>query len=237
MDRRRNAKDQRELFAGLSGEIAGTAMKTWVDLYTQHQSLRKGAHRNAVDAIRGELRRFAELRFSVLPEQIQSRFQPADNQQTGLKTYKLGLGQASGEELILPRHPGYQNGLIHLEEARLTILLLVNTESDHLHEMTVMLEGKRADDTPVTIAVHLPDDRVTKKRPHGDRQGHGACGHAALHCHIGPTLDVPPELRVPMPALTPGEVVAWVLSQVVPTPDFEPAPWEDVLGALKPLGP
>lgn len=208
-------------------------MKTWVRLYEQHQSIRKDAHRNAVAGIRGELRRFAELPFSVLGEQIQSRFQPEDNHQNGLKTFKLGLGKASGEELLLPRHPAYQKELIHLEEARLTILLLVNTESDHLHEMTVMIEGKREDETPVTVAVHLPDDRETKKNPNGDRQGHGACGHAALHCHVGPTLAIPPELRVPLPALTPAEVVAWVLSQVVPTPDFEPAPWAEVMDARR----
>jgi hypothetical protein len=203
-------------------------MRTWVDLYEQHGALRKEAHRNAVMAIRGELRRFAELPSSVLAEQIQARFQPEDNRQNGLKTYKLGLGKASGEDLLLPRHPAYQQGSIHLEEARLTILLLVDTERDHLHEMTVMIEGKRDDETPVTVAVHLPDDRETKKNPSGDRQGHGACGHAALHCHVGPTLDIPPEIRVPLPALSPGEVVAWVLSQVVPTPDFEPAPWAAV---------
>ena len=66
-------------------------------------------------------------------------------------------------------------------------------------------------------------------RPGGDRQGSGACGHAAFHCHVGPTLDAEPKVRVPLPPLHPADALDWVLSQVVP--GYEPAPWSDVEAA------
>jgi hypothetical protein len=76
--------------------------------------------------------------------------------------------------------------------------------------------------------VHLHDDRVSAKNPGGDRAGHGACGHAALHAHVGPTMNDEPKVRVPLPGLGAGQALEWVLSQVVPTLDFEAAPWASI---------
>ncbi|MCL2824561.1 MAG: hypothetical protein FWD57_11265, partial [Polyangiaceae bacterium] len=61
----------------------------------------------------------------------------------------------------------------------------------------------------------------------GDRQGSGACGHAAFHCHIGPDLDAKPKLRIPLPAIGPADALDWVLSQLCGD-GFEPAPWPQV---------
>jgi hypothetical protein len=113
----------------------------------------------------------------------------------------------------------------------LTILLSLNASTGHLHELTLMVEGKKRDGAHWTIAIHLPDDREEKSKD-GDRQGHGACGHAALHCHVGPTLDDQPKVRVPLPPLPPATLLAWLMSQVVPTLAFEPSPWPDVVAAL-----
>lgn len=73
------------------------------------------------------------------------------------------------------------------------------------------------------MAIHLPKDRESD----GDRQGSGACGHAALHCHVGPTLDADPKVRVPLPPLPPADALDWILSQVVP--GWEPTPWPEVM--------
>jgi hypothetical protein len=89
-----------------------------------------------------------------------------------------------------------------------------------------MVEGRTLQDAPWCVALHLQND----SGPSGDRAGSGACGHAAFHCHVGPTLDDEPKMRVLPPPLLPAEALDWVLSQVVP--DYEPAPWPSVVAAL-----
>jgi hypothetical protein len=44
---------------------------------------------------------------------------------------------------------------------------------------------------------------------------------------------VRPKVRVPLPALGPVEALEWVLSQLVPEPQFEPALWAEVQSAQK----
>lgn len=122
--------------------------------------------------------------------------------------------------------------LVHLPTAKLSVMALAD-RNNHLHQFTVMVEGKRADCTTWSLAVHFEDDRVSERNPDGDRKGTGACGHAAVHCHVGPDLDTAPKVRVPLPALGPVEALDWVLSQIITTNDFEPAPWADVQAALK----
>jgi hypothetical protein len=119
-----------------------------------------------------------------------------------------------------------------LASAELSLMALADRRN-HLHKFTVMVEGRRIDGSAWAVAVHFEDDRVTEKNPGADRKGTGACGHAAFHCHVGPGLDVAPKVRVPLPALGPVEALEWVLSQLVPTAKFEPAPWAAVQAALK----
>jgi hypothetical protein len=96
-----------------------------------------------------------------------------------------------------------------------------------------MVEGVRADNSTLAIAAHLPDDRKTQDNPTGDCQGLGACGHAALHCHVGPSMTTDPKVRVPMPPLGPAEILDWMIAQILPIQDFERAPWPSVLTHLK----
>ena len=197
-------------------------MRAWVELYGKHRELR--AHGDqAVIQIRQVLRSLGEQRPSVFRQNVHAQLQPRINPENGLQTYQLG------EAVVLDRLPNAQRREVHLREARLTVLLLLDRSRNHLHELTVMVEGARMDGSPWTVAVHLPDDRETQTNPSGDRQGNGACGHAALHCHVGPTLSAQPKVRVPLPPLDPGEVVEWVMSQIVPTIAFEPAPWPRVV--------
>jgi hypothetical protein len=119
-----------------------------------------------------------------------------------------------------------------LATAELSLMALAS-RGNHLHQFTVMVEGTRHDGSTWVLAVHLPDDRETAQNSDGDRQGLGACSHAALHCHVGSDLDTGPAVRVPLPALGPVEVLEWVLSQLVPTAAFEPAPWAKVVDAIQ----
>jgi hypothetical protein len=124
--------------------------------------------------------------------------------------------------------------LPNLEDARLNVQLLTGTRKHELHALTIMLTGKTPSGARWCVALHLPDDRESTECPGGDRQGSGACGHAAFHCHVGPTLDDEPKVRVPLPPLLPAEALDWVLAQVVP--DYEPAPWPFVEAALSVSG-
>ena len=73
---------------------------------------------------------------------------------------------------------------------------------------------------PDPIAMHLEDDSEDD-----------ACSHAALHAHVGPTLDATPKVRVPLPQVGPLAAFDWLLSMGVP--GWEPAPWEAVRSALE----
>ncbi len=124
-----------------------------------------------------------------------------------------------------------------LDRAELSLMALGARDTHHLHQFTVMVEGTRPDGSAWTLAVHFEDDRTTDKNNDADRRGTGAGGHAAFHCHVGSGLDVAPKVRVPLPALGPVEALEWVLSQLVPTTKFEPAPWPEVQAALKKASP
>jgi hypothetical protein len=106
------------------------------------------------------------------------------------------------------------------------VLALISRKADHVHQFTAMIEGTTRIGLPWAAAVHLEDDRAPAGQ---DRKGDGACGHAAFHCHVGPTLDHEPKVRVPLPAVGPAGALDWLLSIVVPA--WEPAPWANVVAA------
>jgi hypothetical protein len=92
------------------------------------------------------------------------------------------------------------------------------------------------DEREAVLDLDASRDRILQepaRSQKGDRQGRGAGGHAALHCHVGPDLETAPEVRVPLPAINAAEALDWVLSQIIPTDGFEPAPWADVQAALQ----
>ena len=112
-----------------------------------------------------------------------------------------------------------------LRKARLTVLAPVSRSAKHLHQFTAAIEGITLQDQPWVVAVHMDEDYAS---PHEDRKGAGACSHAAFHYHVGRTLDEEPEVRVPLPAISPAAALDWLLALVVP--DWEPAPWAEMLG-------
>lgn len=183
-------------------------MRVWAELYAQHQTVRPGA-KELPAAIR---RRLVELaaRKHCSPT-IQGRFTRRDRGPVGEWLIDQSDPGSSGELL---------EGLPWLRNARLTVLALVSRRTEHVHKFTAMIEGIARTERPWTAAVHLDDDLEPEKQ---DRKGSGACGHAAFHCHVGPTLDDEPKVRVPFPAVTPADALDWLLSTVVP--DWEPFPW------------
>jgi hypothetical protein len=187
----------------------------WFDLYRQHQRARSSGDKKWSTEVRNRLNRLME-------------HCDAPGWQTFTKKANGGLEiwEISGGPLQLGELPG-------VASAKLQVLVRSATNTGHIHEFNVLAEGTRGDGSPWTIAVHLPDDR---RDPEGDRQGLGACSHAALHCHVGPTLDHEPKVRVPLPALSLPDVLDWIIVQIIQDQDFEPARWADlqVAAALTP---
>ena len=197
-------------------------MTSWAALYGEHCSLRHKTGERSVLELRNVLRRLAELPGSVLDSRAHQRLQASRNRATGFEVVQFS--QDGSEDLHLYEHPEFERA-IHLIEAKLTVQLRIHRPTDRLHQLTVMVEGTRRAGGPWVVAVHLPDDRPNDMSSQPDRQGHGACGHAALHAHVGPTMNDEPKVRVPLPTVSAGQILEWVLSQVVPTVDFEAAPW------------
>jgi hypothetical protein len=113
-----------------------------------------------------------------------------------------------------------------VQDARLTLLALISRRTERVHHFTAMIEGVTSKRLMWVAAVHLEDDH---EPPNNDRKGEGACGHAAFHCHVGPTMDDDPKVRVPFPAVGPVAALDWLLSIVIP--GWEPAPWQQVVAS------
>ncbi len=191
-------------------------MKVWTDLYRAQGAARKAGQGTWDRQIRQRLTKLAQAGFCDLS--VQSRFSYRLNP----KAPDLSNWSISPAAETLHRIPD-------LAEARLEVQALTDRKGQHLHMFTVAVEGKRTDGSPWTLAVHLHEDLGRD----GDRAGRGACGHAALHCHVGPDLDTAPAIRIPMPAIDAVDAFDWVLSQIIPTEEVEPAPWTAVHAALE----
>lgn len=194
-------------------------MTLWVDRYRAHSKMRVDAGEEASAEIRKRLKLLVDR--EICNGTLLSRFTNSKDSRTGLRTWYIRGTDERGEPLL---------GLPNLVDGRLTVLLLAGARRHELHELTVMLAGQTLQAAPWCVALHLQNDLG----PKGDHAGSGACGHATLHCHVGPTLDDEPKVRVPLPPLLPAEALDWVLSQVVP--DYEPAPWSSVVAALSAPG-
>ncbi len=122
-----------------------------------------------------------------------------------------------------PARPAVDHSLIgtrlhYFEVGEFVELLRLCGAAHSRRKFTVMLEGLTNAKLPWVVAVHL-DDTAGE----GDKRGSGACGHAAFHCHVGPTLGRTPKVRVPFPAVGALAAVDWVFTLVVP--EWEPAEW------------
>jgi hypothetical protein len=186
-------------------------MTVWRVLYEQHRDVRSVT--DLASVLRRRLVALAERGHCAAT--IQGRFTRRDR--GGLRELFIQPLDPSDEREPLIDLPS-------LRVARLTVLALISRRADHVHQFTAMIEGETESRQPWAAAVHLEDDREPVER---DRKGTGACGHAAFHCHVGPTLDHEPKVRVPLPPIGPADALDWLLSIVVP--EWEPAPWPDVL--------
>ncbi len=191
-------------------------MNKWISLYREHQAGRR-PDLNWTRDVRLMLGKLAAA--GHCERSVCQRF---TNKRSG------GI-----EEWAIRRRetPGAGEPLLNIDGLRTTTLSVLATAARDgaLHQLDIRAEGERHDGTRWVIAVHLSDDRGRDR----DRHAHGAGGHAALHCHVGPDLNASPKIRVPLPALGPVEALEWVLSQLVPIAQFEPAPWSEVHTALK----
>lgn len=173
-------------------------MTSWADLFADHRTLRESAGR-LLPEIRQQLHRLAREKHAQ--GTVPHRFSPKRNRDV--------------IEWSLESEPleGLRTGVA---EARLTVLALTRaSRRDHLDKLTVMVEGTRTDGSPWVVAAHLDG-----------AEGEGACSHALLHCHVGPTLDHQPKIRVPLPALAPADLLDWALTVAID--GWEPAPWATV---------
>lgn len=191
-------------------------MNTWISLYQEHQAVRRPDPRwsQKVRSMLGNLAAAGHCDRSV-----SSRFSDKPNGDRKEWSIRFRASSSCGEPLF------------NIDGQRMTTLNVLATAArdGFLHQLDIRAEGERDDGTRWIIAVHLSDDQG----PDGDRHAFGAAGHAALHCHVGPDWHANPKIRVPLPALGPAEALEWVLTQLLPTAKFEPAPWADVQAALK----
>ena len=195
-------------------------MRAWIDLYHSHRQRRTSVGKHWADDVRRLLTQLAEA--GHCDRSIRGRFTQEHVGKVDEWAIR-GIDDEAGEPLT---------GLPDLATAEISVMG-TSDKRGHLHACTVSVDGRRKDGSGWSLSVDLPDDRETGSSPDGDRQGRGACGHAALHCHLGPDRKTPPQVRVPLPSLAPSEVLEWVLSQIIPTDEFEPAPWAAVKAALE----
>jgi hypothetical protein len=189
-------------------------MKVWHELYERHREIRSGA--DLASELRRRLVKLAEQRHCA--PTIRGRFSWTSGARRELSIKPAGeSGGQSGEPLL---------ALPTLGDARLTVLVLINRDG-HVRQFTAMIEGNTRQGVPWVAAVHLDDCGEARDQ---DRMGNGACSHAAFHCHVGPTLDDEPKVRVPLPAVSLPDALDWLLSTVIP--GWEPAPW-DHLATIK----
>lgn len=186
-------------------------MNDWFELHQAHRKLRAEGGSSLTD-IRRVLRRLTEREHAE--SSLNNRFTQQKNRETGLREWFIAAPRnaTKTEEWSEPLHKLAPD----IAEARLTILALTDTSNTRLGKLSVMLEGKSITSGPFVVAAHL-DDR---------HMGSGACGHSLFHCHVGPSFETPPAVRVPLPALRPAATLEWALSVVLP--DWEPVPWPDV---------
>lgn len=184
-------------------------MKEWRALYERHRTMRVGSS-DLQSSLRKRLIDLADR--GHCDATVRGRF----------RWRYRGALQELYIESVDDREP--LRALPDLESAHLTVLALISRRADHIHQFTAMIEAVTATGSPWVAAVHLEDDH---QPPDHDRQGHGACGHAAFHCHVGTSMDHTPKVRVPFPDVGPVAALDWLLSIVIPA--WEPAPWTHIV--------
>lgn len=183
-------------------------MNDWMELHDQHKALR--ARGGEIAEIRRVLTTLSERKHIARTIQGRFTYERAGNRRDWAIRPPKDPTQERGSEPLL----GLKQGI---RTANLTLLARTDLSNTTLEKLTVMVAGQSARGTAFVIAAHLDEKHW----------GDGACSHPLFHCHVGPSLDDVPEVRVPLPALGPVAVLQWALSTVLP--GWEPAPWNAVV--------
>lgn len=179
----------------------------WADLYDQHQIARQVGNVDVATRLRDRLkvlvaRDYCEQRFQG---KLDYKKNPVQNKAE--IWVKGNTDDPLGEPIPLAQLP-------ELEDAKLWIGVMLDRSRQRIDKFTVRLEGTaRSSGASWLVSVELDENHM----------GKGACGHAPIHCHVGPNHTDTPEVRVPCPPMTPWAALDWVLTLVVP--DWEPLPW------------
>lgn len=179
----------------------------WADLYDRHQEARNVGSVDVATRLRDRIKALAAR------DHCQDRFQ-------GKLDYKKNPARGKAEIWV----KGDTNepmgdpiplfGLPELENASLWIGVMLDRQLSRVDKFTVRLQGAaKPSGGPWLVSVELDEKHM----------GMGACGHAPIHCHVGPDHGATPEVRVPCPPMKPWEALDWVLTLVVP--NWEPLPW------------
>lgn len=189
-------------------------MKSWALLYKSHGEMRNDSEGAFAHDIRARLRALGEQGHCARELQYKfTRRQSGRLQEWYVQAHDgLPEGQASLKEL-----PELQN-------AKLTLLALCDSRTHWIHQFSAHLEGITPKGATWLVAAHLENDLSQ------DQKGEGACSHAAFHCHVGPSFEAAPCVRVPLPPVPPVALLDWMISLVVPK--WEPAPWSAVAKLL-----
>ena len=179
----------------------------WDALYRQHEAVRDVGNADVAILLR------ERVKWLVAHDHCDQRYQ-------GKVTYKQQPARGrreiwvkGGEDAMGAPIPLV--GLPELTEARLFFAVMLDARAARVEKFTVRLDGRaHATGQAWLVSVEM-DDR---------QMGSGACGHAIIHCHVGPDHFSTPEVRVPCPAMKPWEALDWVLTLVVP--GWEPLPWD-----------
>ena len=184
----------------------------WIELYRAHQRVMRHVDPRLAGVIRARLARLAEM--GHCDRSAAHRFTNAKNERGRRREWFI----RSPEPGLAPGEPLFE--LPELLNGRLSIQAITDTSNKQLFAFSAMLAGEAPLGSPRTVAAHFVD------RP----SGRGGCGHALFHCHVGPTLEAQPRVRVPLPPVGPVGILDWLLAIVVPA--WEPAPWPKLLAAL-----
>ena len=194
-------------------------MNDWIQLHEEHRAL-GATGGSALQDIRRVLQLLIERKHAL--SSLNGRFTNRKNKDTARRKWHITAPPSAKSEERDEWSEPLQNLAPNIAEARLTILAITAESDMKLAKLTVMLKGKNAEGVSFTVAAHLDDEHL----------GLGACGHALFHCHVGPSLEALPKVRVPLPALRPAATLEWALSVVLH--NWEPAPWSEVTAHFAP---
>lgn len=176
-------------------------MKPWRQLAEQHTALRQSA-RSQMTALRDRLRELTRL--AHCNPGAQGRFGDKKIQSRTHVEFRRPTNTRAAEPLKKLREG--------ITSAELTLQAL--HENDSLLKLTIRIDGT-TDGRPWAFAIHLDSKPM----------GGGAGSHSLLHCHVGPSLEAPPKVRVPLPPVGAEQLLDWALSVVIE--GWEPERWTE----------